>query len=324
MALVDAPQSAAADRGARVVVGHEERADVGGRGRRPRLGVVGAVALGDLEALGGAQDDVGGLVDAWSSLRGNRDAYRDKPLGVVGGLLGANSLYDPSPIRARIRAFADDAKLRATGKKLLLGVVSLTTGAFRVVDERTPGIANWVYASSAIPVFFPPLRTRGPDGAEEQWVDGGVRDVTPLGSALAQNPRAVLVVMASPLAPEAARSRDYGSIVSIALRSVGILHSEVMTNDTSQAALINDLIAARAAQARALTAAGVRGAAAAAVLAPLDARLAQYRFAPIRIIAPTREYSDTLEFDPVKIRAAMEAGRQAVSADWTALEAFVR
>ena len=286
--------------------------------------VFAGVSTGAIQALGGAQDDVPGLVAAWLSLRGNRDAYRAKPLGLAGGLLGADSLYDPAPIRARIRSFADEARLRATGKKLLLGVVSLTSGRFRTIDETVPRIADWVYASAAIPVFFPPLRTRGADGSEEQWVDGGVRDVTPLGAALDQAPRAVIVVMASPPTPDAARTREYRSLVSVALRSVGILHSEVMANDTAQAGLINDLIAARAAQARALADAGMTGPAAAAVLAPLDAHLRRYRFAPIRIIAPDREYSDTLEFEPARIRAAIDAGQRAVAADWTALEAFVR
>jgi NTE family protein len=222
-----------------------------------------------------------------------------------------------------LRAFADGARLRASGRKLLLGVVSLTSGEYRSIDETTPNIADWVYASSAMPVFFPPLRTRAADGTEEQWVDGGVRNVTPLAAALEWNPRSVLVVMASPMRPEPARPRSYGSLVSIALRSVGILQSEVVANDTAHAGLINDLLAARAAQAQALSKAGITGAAAAAILAPLDAKLAEYRFAPIHIIAPAREVSDTLEFAPDTIRAGIDAGREAVADDWEAISRLV-
>lgn len=274
------------------------------------------VSTGAIQALAGAQDDIPGLLDQWLSLRGNGDVYRDKPLGLVGGLLGANSLYDTAPIRARLRAFADEGRLRASGRKLLLGVVSLTTGAFRTIDETTPNIADWVYASAAMPVFFPPLRTRAADGSEEQWVDGGVRNVTPLAATLEWNPRAVLVVMASPMTPAPTPAQRYGSLVPIALRSVAILQSEVVRNDTEQAGLINDLLAARAAQSEALRAAGLTGAEAAAILAPLDAKLAAYRFAPIYIIAPRREVSDTLEFVPEKIRAGIEAGRAVVGEEW--------
>ena len=122
---------------------------------------------------------------------------------------------------------------------------------------------------------------------------------------------------------EAGGTRNYASLVSIALRSVGILQSEVVANDTEQAGLINDLLAARGAQAAALAAAGITGAVAASVLAPIDAKLAQYRFAPIRIIAPSETYSDTLEFDPAKIRRAIDAGRRAVTDDWGELQRFL-
>jgi NTE family protein len=281
------------------------------------------VSTGAIQALAGAQGDIPGLVEQWLSLRSNRDVYREKPLGIVGGLLGANSIYDTAPIRARLRSFADEGRLRASGRKLLLGVVSLTSGAFRSIDENTPNIADWVYASSAMPVFFPPLRTRAADGTEEQWVDGGVRNVTPLAAALDWNPKAVLVVMASPMAPEPTPARRYGSLVPIALRSVAILQSEVVANDTAQAALINDLITARAAQSAALRAAGITGAAAAAILAPLDAQLAAYRFAPVYILAPRREVADTLEFVPEQIRAGIDAGRAVVAEEWADISRLI-
>lgn len=288
--------------------------------RGVRIDIFAGVSTGAIQALGGAQDDVPGLIDAWLALRGNSDVYRERPLGVGGGLLGASSIYDASPIRARIRAFADEAKLKASGRKLLLGVVNLQTGAFRGIDENVPGIHNWVYASAAMPVFFQPLRTRDGQGREEQWVDGGVRNVTPLDAAMQLGPRALIVVLASPRPPKPPRIRNYGDLIQIGLRSVDILQSEVAVNDTANAMLINDLLAAREAQARALAAEGVTGPAAARVLAPLDARLAAYRFAPIRIIAPETEISDTLEFDPARIRAGIEAGRAAAAAAWSMIE----
>lgn len=291
--------------------------------RGVRIDIFAGTSTGAIQALGGAQDDVPALLDAWLGIRRNSDVYRERPLGLVGGLLGASSIYDADPIRARIRMYADEAKLKASGRKLLLGVVNLGTGQFRAIDETVPGIANWVYASAAMPVFFQPLRTRDAAGREEQWVDGGVRDVTPLDAALALKPRAVLVVRASPK-PEAVRPRTFGNLVKIGLRAVDILQSEVSANDTAHAMLINDLIAAREAQVRALAAAGLTGPAAARILTPFDEQIARYRFAPIRIIEPQREFSETLEFDPKKIRAAIDAGRKAVSDQWATLGPFLR
>lgn len=287
--------------------------------RGVRLDIVAGVSTGAIQALGVAQDDVPALLDAWLGIRGNSSIYKPRPLGLVGGLLGEDALYDTAPLKRLLKRFANEERLRASGRKLLLGVVNLGTGRYRTIDERVPGIHNWVYASSAMPVFFDPLKTRAADGTEEQWVDGGVRDVTPLSSALQLNPRGVIAVRASP-APQPGVVRTFPNLIKIGLRAVDILQSEVSANDLAGAALINDLIAAREGQLRALQAAGIGGAEAARILHPLDVQIARYRFAPIRIIEPDEEVAETLEFDPQKIRAAIDAGRRAVDREWDALQ----
>lgn len=287
--------------------------------RGVRLDIVAGVSTGAIQALGVAQDDVPGLLDRWLGIRGNGDIYKERPLGIAGGILGEDAIYDTAPLRRMIKSFADDRKLRASGRRLRLGVVNLGTGSYRSIDESVPSIHNWVYASSAMPVFFDPLKTTAGDGTEEQWVDGGVRNVTPLDDALELNPRGVIVVRASP-PPRPGAVRIFPNLIKIGLRAVDILQSEVSANDTKNAALINDIIAAREAQARALQAAGVGGAAAARILRPLDLQISRYRFAPIRIIEPDQEVSETLEFNPAKIRKAIDAGRAAVEREWKALE----
>lgn len=286
------------------------------------IDIIAGVSTGAIQALGTCQDDVPGMLQQWLDIKGNKDIYIKRPLGVAGGILGENSIFNAAPLRRLLKNFADEAKLKATGKKMLLGVVNLGTGQFRSIDETVPGIHNWVYASSAMPLFFDPLKTRAADGTEEQWVDGGVRNVTPLDAALEMNPRAVIVVRASPK-PQPGAVRTFPNLIKIGLRAVDILQSEVSINDTANATLINDLLAAREQQFRALEAEGISADVATKILAPLDARLSQYRFAPIRIIEPEREYSETLEFDPKKIREAIEGGRAAVDRQWKALEPLV-
>lgn len=283
--------------------------------RGVRVDIAVGTSTGSIQALAVAQDDIPKLLDLWLGITKNSDIYVKKPLGVVGGIIGADSIYDAKGLRKLLKLNANDAKLQSTGKKLRLGVVNLGTGEFRSIDERVPGIHNWVYASCAMPVFFDPLKTS--DGA--QWVDGGVRDVTPLGTALELNPRGVIVVRAGAKAVPAT-PRSYDNLIEIGLRAVDILQKEVSANDLASAALINDLIAAREAQLRALQGANVDPANQTAILRPLDVKLAEYRFAPIRIIEPDKDYLDTLKFEPTKIRAAIEAGRQAVDREWHAIE----
>lgn len=279
------------------------------------VAIVAGVSTGAIQALGVAQGDVPGLLNQWLSIRGNSTIYLKRGLGVAGGILGQDAIYNARPLRRLLEGFADDAKLRATGKKLLLGVVNLGTGEFRSIHETTPGIHNWVYASSAMPLFFDPLTTMGADGMKEQWVDGGVRDVTPLSEAMQWNPDGIIVVRAAPT-PRPAQPRLYPDLIKIALRAVDILQTEVSLNDTANAGLINDLIAAREAQYRALVRHGIGGQVAAEILRPLDLQLAHYRFAPIRLIEPDQDYCETLEFDPDNIRRAIDAGRRKVETEW--------
>ncbi|MDQ8757974.1 patatin-like phospholipase family protein [Sphingosinicella sp. LHD-64] len=287
--------------------------------RGVKIDIIAGVSTGAIQALGVAQDDVPAMLQQWLEIKGNGSIYKERPLGLVGGILGEDAIYDAAPLRQLLKDFADDRKLKASGRKLRIGVVNLGTGAYRSIDEKVPGIHNWVYASSAMPVFFDPLRTRASDGTEEQWVDGGVRNVTPLDAALELNPRGVIVVRASPR-PQPGKVRTFPNLIKIGLRAVDILQSEVSANDTANATLINDMIAAREAQARALQSEGITGAAAARILRPLDLQIARYRFAPIRLIEPEEDYSETLEFDPKKIRKAIDAGRKAVEREWEALE----
>jgi NTE family protein len=284
--------------------------------------IVVGVSTGSLQAVGVAQGDVPGLVREWQAIRKNSDIYKKRLLGAAGGFFGADAIYDASPLRRILDRFTDEAKLRASGIKLLLGVANLGTGEFRTIDETAQRIAAWAYASCAMPVFFDPL-VGDNAGVREQYVDGGVRNVTPLSAALDQKPRAVLVVRASPR-PQPGPDRIFPDLIRIGLRAVDILQSEVSLNDIDGASMINDLIAARAAQAQALAAAGVTGATAAGILKPLDDQIAHYHFAPIALIEPEVEYSSTLEFDPVKIAAAIEGGRKAARDAFPALQALLQ
>lgn len=293
--------------------------------RGVKIDIFCGVSTGSIQALGGAMNDMPALLAEWTSIRGNSDIYKKRPLGAAGAAFGADSIYDASPLKAKLKAYADPAKLKAARKKLLVGVVNLATGQYQDVDGSNPDIGDWVYASCAQPPFFQPLKSKSAAGVTEQWVDGGVRNVTPLSAAMDQRPRAVLAVLASAPKPVPAPGKTYDDLIQIALRASDILVSEVSANDTGNAMLINDLLAAREAQVRQLALLGITGADAAKVLAPLDVPLSQYKFAPIRLLHPPQGFdeADTLDFKPAKIKAAIEAGRKAVADQWPSLKVFL-
>ncbi len=204
-------------------------------------------------------------------------------------------------------------------------MVSLATGNYVEVDEQNPHIGDWVYASCAQPPYFQPQDSKDANGVVEQWVDGGVRNITPLSTTMKLNPRAVLVILADPPAPVRVPGKIYGDMIKIGLRCVGIQTSEIAANDVANATMINSLLAARETQLQRLMGMGLTATQVARAMEPLDTQLGRYSFAPVRIIAPPADFvpADTLEFSPTKIRAAIDAGRKAVDANWPVLKSML-
>lgn len=281
-------------------------------GVKPKI-VVGT-STGAIQALAVAQGDVDRLVEIWCAIRGNNDIYRDR-IGLAGAILGAKSLYNTAPLRKLLRDLYDPAKITASETELRLGVVCLQSGEFRTIDQSVPGLDYWVYASCAMPVFFDPLETSD----RQQWVDGGVRDVTPLGSALELNPSGVLVIRAAP-PPGSPTTKTSGGMIPLGLRAIDILQSEVSRNDLQNAQLINDMLKARGEVFTALRTAGHTTVEAMKLLTAFDRQLSRYRFAPICVLEPEEDLYDTLEFNPALLAKAMQAGRDAVDKNWDTIK----
>ena len=279
-------------------------------------------STGAIQAAGVAQDDVPKLRRFWEGISGSGDIYRRRAGPLLALLTAKSSLYSVNGLRKLLGEAIDDAAIRATGKSLRIAVVNLATGELRVVGENADGIANWVYASSAMPVFFPPLTTRDAAGVEEQWVDGGVRDVTPLDAALTERPRAVLVIRAGARA-KPGNPRTFEGLARIALRSVDIQSAEVSQNDLKHVNLVNRLLTARTHQRHELAALGLDSAAIERVMRPLDSEVSRFRLVPTMVIEPETDLYDTLDFDPKLLRANMERGRKAVEEDWPAIARFL-
>lgn len=291
------------------------------RVRKVEFETAAGTSTGAIQAAGVAQNDIARLHDFWSELTGNSSIYRGRGGTIWSILSGKNSLYNPSPLKQLLHEMIDEDQIRASGKNLRIAAVNLATSELRILTEKQAGIADWVYASSAQPPFFPPFEIRDSSGRFEQWVDGGVRDVIPLKAALAERPRAVLVVRAEAPLPPAKKRFD--SLIEIGLQSVELLTREVGNSDIGNADLMNRMLSAEAAQRRELENLGLSSAAIEAVMRPFSAEIERAHFAPIMVIEPETELYDRLEFDPVLIARNIERGRNAVRDQWNKLAPFL-
>jgi NTE family protein len=272
-------------------------------------GTLNAVMLAQGEGRAGLLHQLAELKAVWYGIRGNDDVYYTRFGGVVGLLLAADSVYSNKPLWAKIRDNVDPARLAASGRVLRVGVVELMSGRFVTIDGGDVNILEMVRASASIPVLFNPV-----DRGADRYVDGGVRDITPLGaafSALAELPPedgaedpadTIYVLLASPLAPRRLTSaNEIDSGLEILRRSIDLLTNEVYRNDLELAVTINDAVGYHRRLRAAAEAAGFE--------VPGGFPFAHHRAANLVLVKPDVEHMGSLEFDPAKIRRAFRDGR---------------
>lgn len=215
------------------------------------------------------------LVNSWEGLRCT-DLYRHWfPLGPVHSLW-TGAWYTSAPLAQRL-AKLDARAIATSGRTVQVGAVSWTTGRYRTVTGDHPEFLKWALASASLPVFLPPVPLEG-----DLWVDGGVRNSTPLSSAIELGAREIDVILCSD--PEAApvwKPAGFCRVLSSTRRLVDLLSDEVARTDLQVCGLKNLLAQAGAA----------------------------YRDVSIRVLAPSQPITrDVLDFTPSAIEELQALG----------------
>jgi len=271
------------------------------------------------------------LKEIWLGIKSENDIYSKRFLGKVLLFLSKNSMFDHKPLFEMLRKYASAEKIARSRKELRIGAVSLETGDYCEVDQSQPNLLNWTLASCSMPLFFPPVQI-----GKEHFVDGGVRSITPLQGAFAalkqlspkgpgELPDEMYVILASPLGATH-EDKQWKTGLDVGQRAAGILVNQIYREDLDYALTINEAV--RGYQELRNAVAGHLG--------PLTAdsllstikypyRPPHYREVRIWTVVPNQEFSESLQFEPKRIRAAFDAGRQAAQSklDGAALRALL-
>lgn len=156
-------------------------------------------------------------------------------------LLFAPSLYDMAPLlETMVR------RVRPLVRPFRAVAVDLCTGEVGVGTEEMPveELLAWVMASSAAPIAYSGVETNRPG----HWVDGGVRDVSPLATAIRMGATRVTLLLteAERLTPW---ERGSDRVWNTGPRAFEIMFRENVEGDLRGARLYNALVRARAAEA---------------------------------------------------------------------------
>jgi len=172
-----------------------------------------------------------GLYAVWAQVKTSRDIYRPwLPFGLnYIASMWKGSLNSGAPLRALVSEFWDEDRARASGVKLSVGCVSLTTTRYRAITQDSTHIKEYVLASSHLPIVFEPLEIDG-----ELWIDGGLRHQIPFLDALKDGHEEIDVVITQPIVNYDTAKVENCKIVSapsVSLRGAAIFSDQVYFED---------------------------------------------------------------------------------------------
>jgi NTE family protein len=251
-----------------------------------RFDVVAGVSAGALVAAMVAQEKGDLLTEICEGLS-NEDVYTGSlnAWRLFRIALGADSIFGNKPLQKLI---ADNVDVSQFKIPCIIGAVDLVDGEYGTFSPQEIFFKQALLASTAIPVVWPPVKVLA-----GQWVDGGVRNISPIADVLWYEPDEVVIVNCSSREPmPAAGSLNNG--VKIGMRALDIACQEIFENDVETFLRMNRLVEEAAA-------AGV-------TLHHSDGH--PYKCYQCLVIEPTEDLGPTLEFSPELNRRRYEHGWQ--------------
>lgn len=204
------------------------------KGIRPDF--ISGVSVGSLNATMWVQEEnLDLLEDLWRGIKGNSDIYKKnwlRPCKLY------RSLYDNSPLKRKIDNYVDTEKLKNSSIELHIGVVQLQSGAYSIVDKFHVDYKSMLLASTAIPVVFPAVTWQ-----ENQYVDGGVRNVAPLKAAVDFGCTKIYLLHCYSL-EMVTQKKEFKDLVNIGIHSFAIMYNEILKTDIKALERINQALMA--------------------------------------------------------------------------------
>lgn len=185
------------------------------------------------------------LCDFWET-RITRPDCLSKPLSIFE--LGWSALTKKykglvsiQPLRELIQEVLSMRNLQASPVGLQIGAVNIIEGRIHYVDPSTSDFMDYLLASSAIPILMPVVKIGGDE--RRSYLDGGLRDVTPVRKALDDGGRHIVCVSCHPEAIEGGYF-DSGDLLALVDRVMDIAVNEILNADLRETILINNSLPA--------------------------------------------------------------------------------
>lgn len=251
-----------------------------------RWDIISGVSVGALNGAMLAMGKYARLQEIWQHIS-DEQVYtgRLNAWAVLRLVFGAKSIYGNDPLW---RMIEQEIELEQITTDLRIGTVSLRTGEYVLFRPSYPDFRRALLASTAIPIVWAPVQVSDEYG---DMVDGGVRNISPLGDVLDDDPDEVVVINCSPRTP-ALENKPLRNALEIGMIALEVAMDELLTSDLREFIRINHNVLEAAEQ---------------GVVLHNEAGK-PFKYYECAIIEPDEPLGDTLDFTQGAIRRRMQAG----------------
>ncbi len=255
--------------------------------------IIAGVSVGALNGAMLAMEKYQRLWEIWNTIS-NDQVYTGgfNLWSLVKIAFGAKSFYGNEPLRKMLQAELDPRLIKVD---LRIGSVSLVTGEYVQFDKTEEQFAKAVLASTVMPIIWEPVDI---SPAYPGMVDGGLRNITPIGDVLESDPNEIVIINCGP-DTETALKVPPANIKDIGLRALDIVLNEIFRSDMADFLRINALVQEAAAHGLTLH-------------NPKDGKPLKYY--EYKIIQPAFVLDDLMDFTQPSIQRSIQAGFEAAKA----------
>lgn len=256
---------------------------------------IAGVSVGALNGIMTAAGNLNRLAEIWRTITPDQ-VYRKRSLvemarGYLLHWLGLRKpplgIYSNKPLHKLIQRETKDLQFNIP---ITVGRVGLKSGAYlNEVDTASPDFDEQILASTAIPVIWDPVKIEG-----NYFVDGGIRNITPLKDVIREDPDRIVVITTEPR-DKPPSAKKIKTIADIAERAIGIMLDEIFDEDLKRCMQINHLVRQAEKQGTQL-------------FARDGHRLKAY---DLLLIEPEETLGSGLDFERKRLDQLIEKGRQA-------------
>ena len=147
-----------------------------------------------------------------------------------------DSILDTTPLQNLIKKVIDPEVIKKSPVKLHVGAVNIYNGEIKFVDPLEPNFLDYVVASTAIPIMMPVKNING-----IPYLDGGLRDVAPLGNAINEGADDIVCVCCQSENLDN-KTYNYRDLVVLVDKVMDIIVTEIVNNDVKMINKINELV----------------------------------------------------------------------------------